>query len=81
MSSGERRGLLESAKKDEKKQSPEESNYKCAGRKVVLMVAARACCHQPLRNRVDRILCRKEEKKQKHVPLVMLAPSSNVKTR
>lgn len=38
------------------------------GKKVVLMVAVWACCHQALRNRVDRFLCRDGD-----IPLVMHA--------
>lgn len=56
------------------KNSLEESCFKCAAGKVALMVAAWACCHQALRNRVDRFLCRKKEKKD--VPLVAHAAES-----
>lgn len=44
------------------KNSLEESCFKCAAGKVALMVAAWACCHQALTNRVDRFLCRKKKR-------------------
>lgn len=62
------------SKKKKQRRERKKSSFKCAGEKVVLMVAAWACCHQALRNRADRFLCRKKQKK--HVPLVMHAAAS-----
>lgn len=49
------------------KEKLEKSCFKCAGggKKLLLMVAAWARCHQALRNRDDRFFCRKKKKKRK----------------
>lgn len=63
----------------------EENSSKCARGKVVLMVAVWACCHQALRNRVDRIFV--PEKKMFHWSCMLLPAFQswpccfNIKTR